>query len=109
MALHPVSLNLTWLQSYSSRRPAVQLSNMSTPETCNATKRKKTKVKPKKGSQRYLHLLNFIERRREKKLKKRRTLDPTAQVIFSSDRSFLRCDAADINDDGVVMMLMICC
>ena len=41
--------------------------------------KKKTKMR---GSARYLHLLNFIARRREKKLEKRRTLDPSAKVIL---------------------------
>ena len=43
---------------------------------------KKTNVRLKQGSKRYRHLGKFIERRREKKLEKRRTLDPTAQVIL---------------------------
>ena len=43
---------------------------------------KQTKGKPKQGSKRYGHLRKFIERRREKKLEKRSTLDPTAQVIL---------------------------
>ena len=48
----------------------------------NAEISKKTKGKPKQGSKRYRHLRKFIERRREKKIEKRSTLDLTAQVIF---------------------------
>ena len=48
----------------------------------NAEISKKTKPKPKQGSKRYQHFRKFIERRRERKLEKRRTLDPTAQVIL---------------------------
>ena len=69
---------------------------MSTLETYKGTKRKKAKVKVKRGSQRYLHLLNFIERRREKKREKRRTLDATAQVIFRSKKRSLHYDAVKL-------------
>ena len=43
---------------------------------------KKTKVKQKQGSKRYCHLRMFIETRRRKKLEKRCTLDPLAEVDF---------------------------
>ena len=48
----------------------------------NAEISKKTKLKPKQGSKRYQHFRKFIERRREKKLEKRHTLDLTARVIL---------------------------
>ena len=48
----------------------------------NAEISKKTKGKPKQGSKRYRQLQKFIERRREKKIEKRSTLDLTAQVIL---------------------------
>ena len=40
-------------------------------------------VKPKKGSKKYLHLQKFIQKRRQKKLEKRCTLDLSAQVFLS--------------------------
>ena len=52
------------------------------PEHDRVGKKEKTKMKQKRGSKRYIHLRNFIERRREKKLQKWRTLDPCAQVIL---------------------------
>ena len=42
--------------------------------------KRRTRVKPKRGSKRYLHLQKFIETRRQKKLRKRSTLDLSAQV-----------------------------
>ena len=43
---------------------------------------KKSRVRrPKQGSRKYRHLLDFIERRRRMKLEKRATLDLSAQVI----------------------------
>ena len=51
-------------------------------ERYKVTKKQKTGVRLKRGSKKYLHLQKFIERRREKKIEKRRTLDPTAKVIF---------------------------
>ena len=52
------------------------------PERYKRTKEKKTRMGQKRGSKKYLHLQKFIERRRQKKLEKRRTLDPSAQVIL---------------------------
>ena len=46
------------------------------------SKQTKGKGKLKQGSKRYRHLRKFIERRREKKIEKRSTLDPTAEVIL---------------------------
>ena len=42
----------------------------------------KTRVEPKNGRRKYFHLQNFIETRRQKKLEKRCTLDPSAQVTL---------------------------
>ena len=41
-----------------------------------------TKVEPKRGSTKYLHLQKFIETRKQKKLAKRCTLDLSAEVTF---------------------------
>ena len=47
--------------------------------------KQKTRVKPKQGSKKYRHLRRFIETRRMKKLEKRCTLDPSAQVTFATE------------------------
>ena len=47
--------------------------------------KEEARVRPKKGSKRYRHLLDFIERRRRLRLEKRRTLDLSAQVIHDDD------------------------
>ena len=44
--------------------------------------KQKPRVGPKKGSTKYLHLKKFIETRKQKKLAKRCTLDPSAKVTF---------------------------
>ena len=63
--------------------------------------KKKTKMKLR-GSKRYLHLLKFIATRREKKLEKRRTLDPSAKVtktmLYPADGD----DYDDDDGDGVM-------
>ena len=58
--------------------------------------RKKIKMKLR-GSKRYLHLLKFIATRREKKLEKRRTLDPSAKV---TKPMLYPADDDDYDDDG---------
>ena len=42
----------------------------------------KTTVEPKRGRKKYFHLQKFIETRRQKKLEKRCTLDPSAEVTL---------------------------
>ena len=61
--------------------------------------RRKTRVKPKRGSKKYLHLQKFIEMRREKKLQRRCTLDPSAQVTFLIERCFDNGDDDDNHND----------
>ena len=58
-------------------------------------KKPRVRSRPRQlGSQRYRHLLDFIQRRRRLKLEKRRTLDLSAQVIAVHD------DYDNDNDDG---------
>ena len=76
-AIHLNLLDLTYLQII-QQPVGLGLGTMAGAERHKASK-KKTKMR---GSARYLHLLNFIARRREKKLEKRRTLDPSAKVIL---------------------------
>ena len=59
----------------------------------------KNSLKPKRGSKKYLHLQKFIERRRQKKLEKRCTLDPSAQVT-------LPINFVGNDDDDMMMMMM---
>ena len=64
----------------------------------NMTKTRQVKnprVRPMRGSRKYRHLLDFIERRRRMKLEKRATLDLSAQVIA------VHGDHVDDNDDVV--------
>ena len=68
---------------------------MATPPERYKTKKPRVRARPRQlGSQRYRHLLDFIERRRRLKLEKRRTLDLSAQVIAVHD------DYDNDNDDG---------
>ena len=67
---------------------------MATPPERYKTKKPRVRARPRQlGSQRYRHLLDFIERRRRLKLEKRRTLDLSAQVIAVHD------DFDNDNDD----------
>ena len=69
------------LCNYREHSATDQFEVMAASERHKASKKKKTKdQRLKRGSKRYLHLLNFIATRREKKLEKRRTLDPSAKV-----------------------------
>ena len=45
-------------------------------------KKQKTREEPKKGKKRYRHLQEFIEKRRQKKLQRKCTLDLSAQVAI---------------------------
>ena len=49
---------------------------------CLSGHKQKPRMKPKRGSTKYLHLQKFIETRRQKKRAKRRTLDPSAKETF---------------------------
>ena len=80
-------LNLSYLQISSSSRPEGGRGSMAKPpDSYKHTKEEKTRVKQKRGSKKYLHLLKFIETRRRKKMEKRCTLDPSAEVtLFIED------------------------
>ena len=76
---------------------------MAASERHKASKKKKTKDRRlKRGSRKYLHLLNFIATRREKKLEKRKTLDPSAKV---KNTMLYPASAADDDDYDDMMML----
>ena len=69
------------------------------------------RLRPNRGSKKYCHLINFLERRRLKKRQKRCTLNPLAQV--SSVRDDHDDDIGDGDDDDVVSVVlwvkMRCC
>ena len=67
----------------------------------NDLSRQKQKTRVKRGSKKYLHLRNFIETRRQKKLEKRRTLDPSAQVSLPIENIF------SFMIMSMIMMMMI--
>ena len=57
--------------------------------------------KNQRGSKKYLHLQKFIETRRQKKLEKRCTLDPSAQVSFPIE------NILSLMIMSIIMMIMI--
>ena len=51
-------------------------------EKALSRQKQRTRVKPKRGSKKHVHLQKFIETRRKKKLEKRCTLDLAAEVTL---------------------------